>query len=119
MAKLVFTSDEARDHFKKVVAASIDAGTYFGEKGLNARLDYLQNYVDEGKDYKIVTEEGGGVLCGRKAECRLGLGYNTNEINLTMYYADRERGEFDFGEWKMMWVGGLIGHDDGQWLVHT
>lgn len=119
MAKLVFTSPEARDHFKTVVAGALDADTYFGDKGLHVRIEYLRTYGDEGKEQQVAIEEGGGFLYSRKWECLLGIGYDPKEVNLTMRYTDRPKGSRDYGEWKVCWFGGLIGHGDGSWLTHT
>jgi hypothetical protein len=119
MAKLVFQSPEARDHFRKGIAHALDTDSYFGDKGLHVRIEYLRTYSDEGKEYRVVTEEGGGFMYARKVECLVGIGYDTKEVNLTMRYTDRPKGSREYGEWKVMWFGGLIGHSDGSWLVHT
>lgn len=121
MAKLVFQSQEARDHFGKVVASAINTDSYFGPQGLHAKIEYLRTYVDNGKEYEIIRapdSEGGKVQCGRYAECLLGWGRG-DEVSLTMRYRDRQPGETEPGEWKVMWHGGLVKHSDGSWGCHT
>ena len=118
MAKLVFQSPEARDHFKEVVAASIESDSYFGDQGLHAKIEYLRTYVDKGNEHEIITNPGGGMVCARKAECIIGWARG-DELALTMRYADRERTKGSYGEWVVIWYGGLVKHSDGTWGVHT
>jgi hypothetical protein len=122
MAKLVFQSNEARDHFSKVVAASIDSDCYFGDQGLHAKIEYLRRYVDNGENYEVVREKDSEgtdrILYARYARCVLCWGRG-DEIGLLMQYADRGRGEPEHGEWQNMWVGGLVKHSDGTWGCHT
>jgi hypothetical protein len=119
MAQLVFQSNEAKNHFKGVVAAAITADTYFSERGLHNRLEYLRTYGDRGERYKRDDQ-------GRYSQWRVlfGVGYSVNEVNIIWQTRQHitlsgKPYEESWTEWETFLVGGLIGHDDGSWMTHT